>query len=169
MIRVSKDKYYWDIARAVSERGTCLSAHFGVVIVKNDSIVSTGYVGAPRGVKSCLERGECLRRKNNIPSGERYELCASVHAEQNAIIHAGREKSMGAIMYLYGALGALREDGKLLNAYPCFICKKMIINAGIEKLISNDSDGELRTFNIADWVKEWQERSLFEDTEKYKA
>jgi len=167
MKRVSKDRYYLNIAKEAAKRGTCLSAVFGAVIVNNDSIVSTGYAGAPRKVKSCMERGECLRRKMGIPSGERYELCASVHAEQNAIIHAGREKCLGSILYLYGAKYSEDGNGELLNAYPCFICKKMIINAGIEKLTANDSEGNLRTYNISDWVKEWQEHSLLEDQEKY--
>ena len=93
--RPSKEEYYLNIAREVSLRGTCLSARVGAVIVNQDSIVATGYAGAPRGVKSCDERGFCLRRKNNILHGTQYEKCASVHAEQNAIIHAGREKCLG--------------------------------------------------------------------------
>ena len=168
--RISKDEYYWNIAREVSKRGTCLSAFFGAVIVNNDAIVTTGYVGAPRKTQSCNDRGECLRRKIGVPSGQRYELCASVHSEQNAIINAAREgaSTIGSTMYLYGA--KYSEDGKekLFDAYPCFICKKMIINAGVKKLVSNDSKGNLRTFEINDWIKEWQKHSLLEDKEIYR-
>lgn len=168
--RMNKDQYYWNIAREASKRGTCLSASFGAVIVKNDEIVATGYVGAPRKTKSCDERGKCLRRELKIPSGEKYELCASVHAEQNAIMHAGRKNCLDSTMYLYGRKNTKDEnEEKLLDAYPCFICKKLIINAGIQILIANDSKGNLKKFKINDWVKEWQKHSLLEDKIKYNA
>ena len=98
MERVSKHNYYLDIAETVSERSTCLRRRFGAIIVKNDSIVSTGYNGAPRGRKNCCDLGFCLRDQMNIPRGERYELCRSVHSEANAIIAASREEMIGASM-----------------------------------------------------------------------
>lgn len=169
---MSKDEYYWNIAKTVSKRSTCLRASFGAIIIKNDSIVATGYVGAPRGTQSCDEMGKCLRNELKIPSGERYELCASVHAEQNVIIHAGREKCLDSTMYLCGRKYAKKEEKtkseNLLDAYPCFICKKIIINAGIQRLVANDSKGNLKIFKINDWVKEWKKHSLLEDKIKYK-
>ena len=102
MDRRDKINYYLDIAEVVSERGTCLRRNFGAIIVKNDQIISTGYVGAPRGRKNCSDLGFCTREKNNIPRGERYELCRSVHAEANAIIHAARSDMLGAALYLVG-------------------------------------------------------------------
>ena len=165
--RISKDKYYWKIAKEIAQRGTCLSTKFGAVIVNNDEIVSTGYNGAPRKTKSCDERGYCLRRKEGISSGTQYERCASVHAEQNAMIQSSRKNMIGGIMYLYGAK-VTNDKEELINAFPCFICKKMIINTGIEKLVANDSKGNLKVYNIEEWIKEWQEKHLLEDTEKYK-
>ena len=88
MNRISKENYYLDIAESVLERSTCLRRMYGAIIVKNDEIISTGYNGAPRGRKNCSELGFCARQKLNIKSGEKYELCRSVHAEQNAIISA---------------------------------------------------------------------------------
>ena len=90
MTRRDKENYYLDIAEAVASRGTCLRRNFGAIIVKNDQIVATGYTGAPRGRKNCSDLGYCLREKMNVPRGQRYELCRSVHAEANAIISAAR-------------------------------------------------------------------------------
>ena len=100
MERRDKNNYYLDIAEAVSQRGTCLRKHYGAVIVKNDEIISTGYVGAPRGRKNCSDLNYCIRQKLSIPRGERYELCRSVHAEANAIISASRESMLGSTIYL---------------------------------------------------------------------
>ena len=100
MDRIDKINYYLDIAETVLERGTCLRRNFGAIIVNNDQIVSTGYTGAPRGRKNCCDLGFCIRQERNIPRGERYELCRSVHAEANAIIHASREQMIGATLYL---------------------------------------------------------------------
>lgn len=166
MERPSKEEYYWGIAKEVSKRGTCLSARFGAVIVNNDEIISTGYVGAPRGTKSCFERGECIRRKNNIPSGTQYETCASVHAEMNAIIHASRKDMIGGTMYLFGAKIYEGEE-ELIDAIPCMLCKKLILNSGLSKLISNNSSGELISFDIEEWRKEWNERDFLNDTIKF--
>ena len=93
MERISKENYYLDIAQTVAERSTCLRRKFGAIIVKDDVIVSTGYNGAPRGRKNCNEINFCIREKLNIPRGERYEMCRSVHAEANAIIAAARGRS----------------------------------------------------------------------------
>ncbi|MEG1931823.1 MAG: cytidine deaminase, partial [Pygmaiobacter sp.] len=102
MSRRDKINYYLDIADAVSRRGTCLRRNYGAIIVKNDQIISTGYVGAPRSRKNCSDLGYCIREKMNIPRGERYELCRSVHAEANAIIAASRAEMIGATLYLAG-------------------------------------------------------------------
>ena len=100
--RRDKTNYYLDLAEAVSQRCTCLRRHYGAVIVKNDEVISTGYVGAPRGRKNCTDIGKCVRVERNIPRGERYELCRSVHAEANAIISAPRDKMIDATLYLVG-------------------------------------------------------------------
>lgn len=136
-IRLSKMEYYLNIAADVAKRGTCLRRNFGAVIVRNDEIISTGYTGAPRGSLNCCETGVCRRQELNIPSGERYELCRSVHAEQNAIISASRADMLGATLYLFGWE---MKDGKfykpLDRAEPCLLCKRMIVNAGIIEVIS---------------------------------
>lgn len=135
--RLSKNDYYLGIAADVAKRGTCLRRNYGAVIVKNDEIIATGYTGAPRGAINCCESGVCRRQELNIPSGERYELCRSVHAEQNAIISAARAELQGATLYLYGWE---MENGKFIrpvaNAEPCMLCKRMIINAGIFEVYS---------------------------------
>ncbi len=138
-MRRDKTNYYLDIAETVIERGTCIRRNFGAVIVKNDEIISTGYVGAPRGRKNCCDMNMCIREKLEIPRGERYELCRSVHAEQNAIISASREKMIGASLYLVGKDYKTKEY--VQNARPCALCKRMIINAGIKEIIvRNDTD-----------------------------
>jgi dCMP deaminase len=162
--RPSKDEYYWNIAKTVSERATCTQVFGGAIIVKEDQIISTGYVGAPRGTKDCYERGGCLRRELGIPSGQRYELCRSVHAEQNAIINASRSNAsiLGGTMYLYFVYKA-PEGTKFVKGYPCFICKKMIINSGLSKFVSNDENGKLVTYSIEDWAKDWKEKDMIDD------
>ena len=102
MQRISKENYYLNIAQTVLERATCLRRVYGAIIVKNDEIISTGYNGAPRGRRNCVDMGYCTRERLQVPRGERYELCRSVHAEANAIISASRDKTMGATMYLAG-------------------------------------------------------------------
>ena len=165
MKRPSKQRHYLNIAREVAQRSTCFRVKIGAIIVRDDAIVSTGYVGAPRGTKDCFERGECLRDKLNIPHGQRYELCRSVHAEQNAIINAARTgvSILGGDMYIWGE----DKEGKIINAFPCFICKKMIINAGIDKVYCSRQNGSYAVFSVKDWVKEWQEKDIIDDLHQY--
>jgi len=151
-------------------RATCMSAHFGCIIVKDDQIISTGYNGAPRKTKDCYEIGDCLRRKLGVESGTKYEMCRSVHAEQNAIINAARAgvSLLGGTMYLFGKRVWDGAD-QLLKAYPCFICKKMILNAGISHIIANDEDGSIIEFSVDEWTDQWAKNDMIEDTEKYSA
>lgn len=150
MDRRDKINYYLDIAEVVSERGTCLRRNFGAIIVKNDQIISTGYVGAPRGRKNCSDLGFCTREKNNIPRGERYELCRSVHAEANAIICASRRDMIGATLYLVGKEVPTGEYVK--DAMCCSMCKRLVINAGIEKVIVRDDKERYRVIDVAQWI-----------------
>lgn len=129
--RIDKDTYYMNIAKAVSMRSTCLRRQYGAVIVKNDEIIATGYNGAPRGEINCCDEGFCWREANNIPHGQQYEKCVAVHAEQNAIISAPRDKMLGSTLYLYGS-----ENGVSINAVPCEICRRMIRNAGIVHIVA---------------------------------
>ena len=150
MQRTDKNNYYLDIAETVLERGTCLRRNFGAIIVKNDEIVSTGYTGAPRGRKNCIDLGICLREKMQIPRGERYELCRSVHAEANAIISASRDKMIGSTMYLAGREA---ESGELVNNMnSCSMCTRMIINAGIDRVVIRRSSTDYETVIVRDWV-----------------
>lgn len=151
MERRDKVNYYLDLAEVVSQRGTCLRRRYGAVIVKNDEVISTGYVGAPRGRKNCTDLGECIRSKLNIPRGERYELCRSVHAEANAIISAPRDKMLGSSMYLAGV--ETQSGDYVKNSNSCSMCKKMIINAGIETVYVRDDKVHYRTVRVMDWVE----------------
>lgn len=173
-LRPSKDRYYLNIAKEVSRRSTCLKVLIGAIIVRDDQIIATGYVGAPRKTKSSLEHGFCLRQMLGIPSGAQYELCRSVHAEQNAIINAARAgvSLLNGDMFIYGEkrddlISQSREKGKLLNAYPCFICKKMIINSGLKRVVCSTEDGKFRIFSVDKWVKEWQLTDIIEDKYQY--
>ncbi len=151
MNRVDKTNYYLDIAETVIERGTCLRRNFGAIIVKNDEIVSTGYVGAPRGRKNCSDLGYCTREKLQIPRGERYELCRSVHAEANAIISAARRDMLGGILYL---VGKDAKTGELVgNACCCAMCKRMVINAGIDKVVVRNTPTEYTVYDVNEWIE----------------
>lgn len=150
MNRREKKNYYLDIAETVLERGTCLRRNYGAIIVSNDEIISTGYTGAPRGRKNCIDLGVCYRIENNIPSGERYEMCRSVHAEANAIISAKRDEMIDAVLYLVGKEKKTGEYVK--NANSCTMCKRLIINAGIDQVIVRDNKEEYRVIAVADWV-----------------
>jgi dCMP deaminase len=152
MERVSKHNYYLDIAQTVAERSTCLRRKFGTIIVKNDTIVSTGYNGAPRGRQNCDELGYCYRDKLNIPRGTRYELCRSVHSEKNAIISAPRDQMLGATLYM---VCVSPEDGSIVpNTTCCMMCKRVIINAGIEKVVVRDTKDEYRVINVSEWIED---------------
>ena len=150
MERRDKINYYLDLAEIVGQRGTCLRRHYGAVIVKNDEVISTGYVGAPRGRKNCSDLGVCIRQKMNVPRGERYELCRSVHAEANAIISASRGKMIGSTLYLVGKEGDTGEYVK--NSNSCSMCKRMIINAGIDRVYIRDSKDEYRMIQVQQWI-----------------
>lgn len=150
MERQSKENYYLDITETVPLRGTCLRRNYGAIIVSNDEIVSSGYTGAPRGRKNCCDIGYCQREAMDIPRGTRYELCRSVHAEQNAIISASRRDMLGATMYLVG----LDADGQYVkNADCCAMCKRMIINAGIERVCIRVDDTIYREIDVDDWIE----------------
>ena len=152
MDRVSKENYYLDIAEIVSERSTCLRRRFGSIIVKNDSIVATGYNGAPRGRKNCSDLASCKREEMNIPRGERYELCRSVHAEANAIISASRRDMVGGTIYL---VGRDARTGELLHdATSCAMCRRQIINAGLEKVVIRRTETEFEVVPVRQWIDE---------------
>ena len=151
MNRITKDNYYLDIAESVSERGTCLRRKFGAIIVKNDEIISAGYVGAPRGRKNCCDENFCIRQELNVPRGERYELCRSVHAEQNAIISAARKDMIDSTLYLVGVENSTGEYVK--DARPCSLCKRFIINAGIKKVVIRKNKKEFETIEIEEFIK----------------
>ena len=152
MARRDKENYYLDLAEVVSQRCTCIRRHYGAVIVKNDEVISTGYVGAPRGRKNCSDWGECIRSKMKIPRGERYELCRSVHAEANAIISASRDKMIGSSLYL---VGIEMDNGKYIqNSCCCSMCKRLVINAGIEKVFVRDTKDMFREIAVQEWVEE---------------
>ena len=148
--RTSKQNYYLDIADSVLERSTCLRRKYGAIIVRNDEIISTGYNGTPRGRRNCSDLGVCTRETLHIPSGERYELCRSVHAEANAIISAPRRDMIGATIYLVGR--DAKTNALLSDAMSCSMCKRQIINAGIEKVIIRTSPTEYRTIDVSEWV-----------------
>lgn len=151
MPRRDKINYYLDIAETVATRGTCLRRNFGAIIVKNDQIISTGYVGAPRGRANCSELRVCTRERLGVPRGERYELCRSVHAEANAIIHAARTDMIGSTLYLVGL--EYDSGAYVKEANPCAMCKRLIINAGISTVVIRDTKEEFRTYNVAEsWV-----------------
>lgn len=151
MNRRDKNNYYLDIAETVLERGTCLRRDYGAIIVKNDEIISTGYTGAPRGRKNCSDSGVCIRKELKVPRGTHYELCRSVHAEANAIISAARREMIGSTLYLVGKDSETREFVE--NAFPCSMCKRLIINAGIDKVIIRDTKIDYREISVEDWIK----------------
>lgn len=150
--RMSKDKYYLNIADAVLDRSTCLRRKYGAIIVKNDEILSTGYNGAPRGRVNCSELGYCNREQLRIPSGQRYELCRSVHAEANAIISASRRDMVGSTLYL---VGKDAQTGALLgDATSCAMCRRQVINAGISKVVIRKTKTEFDVVDVQDWVQQ---------------
>jgi len=150
MERKDKINYYLDIADTVARRSTCLRRQYGAIIVRNDEIISTGYNGAPRGRKNCLDLNRCTREELAIPSGERYELCRSVHAEANAIISASRRDMLGGTLFL---AGRERQSGEILSdTTSCAMCKRLVINAGITRIISRTGEETYTVTEIRDWV-----------------
>ena len=152
MRRIDKENYYLDIAGTVLERSTCMRRCYGAIIVKHDEIISTGYNGAPRGRKNCMDLGYCTREALNIPSGERYELCRSVHAEANAIISAARSEVLGATLYM------VCKDPKTGELIPgstsCSMCRRLIINAGIDRVVIRNTAKDYSVVHVEDWVRE---------------
>ena len=159
MNRRDKHNYYLDIAQTILERATCLRNNVGAVIVKNDEIISTGYNGAPRGRANCCDLGVCRREPLGIPRGQRYELCRSVHAEQNAIIAAPRNEMIGATLYL--AMCNSKTGALVPDASPCNMCRRMIINAGIERVIIRNTETEYTIHDVKDYIE--QDDTLPED------
>ena len=148
--RTSKQNYYLDIADSVLERSTCLRRKYGAIIVRNDEIISTGYNGAPRGRKNCSDIGTCTREQLRIPSGERYELCRSVHAEANAIISAARRDMIGGTLYLVGRdakTGALLHD-----TTSCAMCRRMIINSGLKRVVNRIGEDGITVVDVQEWI-----------------
>ena len=151
MPRIDQRSYYLDIAETVLERSTCLRRQYGAIIVSNDEIVSTGYNGAPRGRTNCIDLNVCMREKLCIPRGERYEMCRSVHAEANAIISAARSEMLGATLYMAGH--DARTGELLSDTTSCSMCKRLIINAGITKVVVRGTPDTYKEYDVQrDWV-----------------
>ncbi len=150
MERRDKHNYYLDIAETVLERGTCLRRNYGSIIVNNDEIISTGYTGAPRGRQNCIDRNICIRETLNVKRGTRYEICRSVHSEANAIISASRKDMIGATLYLVGKDAKSKEYVE--NANSCSMCKRMIINSGIEQVVIRNNKDEYTIIDVEEWI-----------------
>lgn len=151
MERIEKNNYYLDIAETVLERATCLRSKYGALIVRNDEIISTGYNGAPRGRRNCIDLDYCVREELKVPSGERYELCRSVHAEMNAIISAARSECIGGTIYL---VGKSAKTGEYLDEpRPCAMCTRMIINAGLAKVIIRRNKTAYDVIDVQEWIE----------------
>ncbi len=152
MGRIDKENYYLDIAQTVAERSTCLRRCYGAILVRNDEIIATGYNGAPRGRKNCVDLNYCTREALNIPSGQRYELCRSVHAEANCIISASRSEMLGATLYMACVNPA---DGALIpDSTSCSMCRRQIINAGIERVVIRDTRTDYRIVEVRAWIED---------------
>jgi dCMP deaminase len=150
--RTDKINYYLDIADAVQGRSTCLRRKYGAIIVRNDEILATGYNGAPRGRKNCSDLNYCAREALKIPSGQRYELCRSVHAEANAIISAARRDTIGGTMYLVGR--DARTGQLLTDTTSCAMCRRLIINAGITQVIARLGESDYSVTDVQQWIDE---------------
>lgn len=148
-VRPGWDEYFIGIAKAVSKRATCLRRRYGAVITKENIIVSTGYNGAPSGMKDCLEVGKCTRKELRIPHGERYELCHSVHAEANAIIRASIDELRDATIYISGT----DDKDNECNSEPCMMCKRMILNSKIARVVYSDGNNGFVVIDPKNWLK----------------
>ena len=158
--RPNRNAYYCDIAATIAKRSSCLTKHWGAVIVKNDTIVSTGYNGAPRGVKDCYELNYCplteYRLRKHLGRGEGYEHCLSVHAEMNAIIQASKEELENSTLYLCG-MEINDFDNVWIyveNPKPCVNCRKAIINAKIKNVIIEIGSNKFITYDVNNWKNE---------------
>ncbi len=149
-LRPGWDEYFINIAKAVSTRATCNRRRYGAVVTRENIIVSTGYNGAAAGVADCLEVGKCTRMELQIPHGQRYELCHSVHAEANAIIRASADELKGSTIYVAGE----ESDGSECDSAPCMMCKRMILNARLSRVVYSDGSGGCRVINPTDWLKD---------------
>lgn len=151
--RRDKINYYLDIAESVAERSTCLRKKWGSVIVNHDQIISTGYNGAPRGRANCTELGYCTKKKF-FPDKHRsgYDACRGVHSEQNAMISASRNDMLGGTLYLVGYRPIIHEYAEA--PAPCLLCRKMIINAGIEKVYVRINKDEYKLYPVEDWIND---------------
>ncbi len=136
--RPSWTEYFLKTAEVIGTRATCLRRRYGAVVVKDNIIISTGYNGAPRGEDNCIDVGVCQREEMQVPKGQRYELCVGVHAEQNAIINADPSRLKGATIYVVGR----NADGTYASGEPCLLCRRMIKNAMIERVVYIDGNGE---------------------------
>ncbi|BED91794.1 MAG: cytidine deaminase [Candidatus Improbicoccus pseudotrichonymphae] len=152
MLRRDKDNYYLDVAQIILSRASCLRRKFGAVIVNKDKIISCGYNGAPRGRQNCCDLNFCVRNKLNVSRGQKYELCRSVHAEANAIIHSSLENMMGSCLYLVGI--EVKDSTYVENAVPCDMCKRLIINSGIEKVFARNTVDDFSVMNVSSWIEE---------------
>ena len=152
MGRIDKENYYLNIAETVAGRSTCLRRCYGAILVKSDEIISTGYNGAPRGRRNCVDLSYCTREALKIPSGERYELCRSVHAEANAIISAARRDTLGATLYM---VCVAPETGALIpGSTSCSMCRRLIINAGIQRVVIRRTQSEYAVVHVEDWIRQ---------------
>jgi dCMP deaminase len=142
-MRPDWDKYFIEVAKVISSRSTCMRRKYGAVIVKDNVIISTGYNGAPRGMENCIDLQKCKRKELNIPSGERYELCEAVHAEQNAIINGSPERMKDAVIYIAG----FEENGNVADGSPCKLCNRMMRNAQIKKIVYLKNNGSIIKFD----------------------
>jgi len=150
--RPSKEEYYLRLAEEVSTRSTCRRKQFGAVIVKDDQIISTGYNGAPRAAPNCIELGVCPRDQAGIPTGQRYELCRSVHAEANAIIHAARRDMLDGVLYL--ACVDAKTGALVAGTRPCQMCTRLVMNAGLREVLVREEPGRYTRYVVKDWVRE---------------
>lgn len=138
MIRPSWDEYFMEMAELTAKRSTCIRRNVGAVIVKDNRAIATGYNGAPKEIKHCEARGGCLREQLGVPSGQRHELCMALHAEQNAIIQAA-------------SMGHSIDGGTIyITHQPCVICAKMIINAGIKRIVVREGYPDDLSLSILD-------------------
>lgn len=152
MERIDKVNYYLDIAEAVAERSTCMRKKYGSVIVNNDEIIATGYSGAPRGRKNCIDLGFCTKKKY-LPDTHHggYDMCRAVHSEQNAIISASRKSMLGGTLYLCGYKDKGEHEYEE-GASPCLMCRKVIINSGIKQVVVRKNKNEYNVIDVQEWV-----------------